>query len=98
LKPLRRLQRTGTPAEDARAIDQHVDASRATAPFQSGVRIDEISLNGSTQVAHKLGRKPRGWIVLDVTDDEATFYRESWDETHVTFQAPNACIASIWFF
>ena len=67
-------------------------------PFQAGILFSNVSLaSGSTQISHKLGRQPQGWVVTDL-NGAATIYRSSWDSKYITLSSSAAVTASLWVF
>lgn len=49
----------------------------------------EATVNGDTVIDHKLGRQPRGWILID-TQDANVIKRVSWDDKHITLNASSS--------
>ena len=68
-------------------------------PIISGVLLEDISLTtGSNSVEHKLGRKLRGWWVVD-KNANVTIYRSAAKEDKIlTLTASGSVTVSIWVF
>lgn len=95
--------KTGSTAAD-RAIAFQQEATRgALLRITSGTILDGVQLDGvsvgtsATAIAHKLGRQPRGWWVVD-QDTAATVRRSAWDATTLTLIASSACTVSLWVY
>lgn len=57
-----------------------------------------VLINGVTILNHKLGRKPKGWILTDI-DAAATVYRSAaFSTTTLTLTSNAAATAAIWVF
>ena len=72
-------------------------------PLLDGVFLEDIDLLAGpaiTTINHKLGRKPRGWILTDVTSAVAAplIYRISWDDKTIELMASLVCNVSLWVF
>lgn len=71
-------------------------------PLLDGVLIENIEFTGAVTVVvnHKLGRRPRGWIVTDLAGSGRIFRGANW--TDKTLELANAianpCTVSIWVF
>jgi hypothetical protein len=91
---------TGAGAEDVRARETTNDLKAMLgAPFLKGVAVTfDAPALASVRVPHKLGRKPVGWFVTDVTDDVPLLYREQWDASFILFNSTNACSVTLWVF
>ena len=66
----------------------------------NGILIKDIVMgNGETRdIAHKLGRKPRGWIVVD-TDSVGTIRRTGeYTSTYITITTTGTPTFSLWVF
>lgn len=59
--------------------------------------IVSATVNGLTEVAHKLGRQPTGWFVVDKTSG-GDVVRVAWDKYTVTFTSVTSVACSIYFF
>lgn len=66
-------------------------------PLLDGNLIEGISLvSGSdNRVAHKLGRVPRLWFVVDL-DANAVVWRADWDNKLLTLNCDSNCNVSLW--
>ena len=60
-----------------------------------GVVFDPASL--TVTVNHKLGRKPQGWFITDISA-AATLYRSEWDNDTITLTASGGCTIDLWVF
>lgn len=66
-------------------------------PILKGQLLESVSLSGSTEVGHSLGREPKGFLVTDINTG-ATIYRETWTSTKIKLNASASCVVSIWIF
>lgn len=66
-------------------------------PRHDFVTVKGASLAGaaSTTVNHKLGRQPQGWAVTDITGNDATVRRISWDSTTLVLRASAAVTVNL---
>jgi hypothetical protein len=48
--------------------------------------------------AHKLGRTPVGWLVVDVDTPAATFHRTAWNDQTITIDPSVNCTVTFWVF
>jgi hypothetical protein len=63
-----------------------------------GLLLEDISLSsGSNIISHRLGRVPRGWIVVRKSST-ATIYDNSIDEYYLNLTASAVCRVSLWVF
>ena len=53
-----------------------------------------VSITGSVAVAHKLGRQPVGWSLVDITA-AATVFRAAWDSKFITLTASAPCAVTL---
>ena len=71
-------------------------------PILDGILIEDIVFSGAVTVIvpHKLGRKPRGYILTDVTGGLAIIARNAgaWDDKFLSLASSRACIIAIWVF
>lgn len=71
-------------------------------PILTGNMVTDITLtaNANTRVYHKLGRKPRGWIVTNITESAYTrFYASEITNTYIDIYSVYSVITiDIWFF
>jgi len=67
--------------------------------ISDGVRITGVVVDtADTQIEHKLGRQPLGWMITDL-DKASTIYRTAWDSKLLTLRASNAnTTVDIWIF
>lgn len=67
-------------------------------PIANGLHIRAVSLNGSTKVAHGLGRIPVGYIVT--SNDTPTNVYEAGERTDLflTLAADTPCQCALWIF
>lgn len=54
--------------------------------------------NGSNTIKHKLGREPRGWLVLRSTGAAAALYEVSKDDRVITLSSTGTPTVELWFF
>jgi hypothetical protein len=67
-------------------------------PFTGGkVKTAVVPAGGIVDVAHGLGRTPKGWIQLDVTGDPL-FVRSAWDAASIQFTSIGANPAYLTFW
>lgn len=63
----------------------------------SGTVVTATFTAGQTlSLAHKLGRVPRAWVLLDVSGGYGSFQRTAWDSKTITIQSQNGCTAAWW--
>ena len=71
-------------------------------PLLDGVLIEDIIFSGAVtvNVTHKLGRKPRGWILTDLTGGLVDVARNTgaFDDKFLSLASSAACTISIWVF
>ena len=69
-------------------------------PILDGFFLEDIDLANAanTVINHKLGRRPRGWIVTDHTGVGTLIYRIAWDDKTITLLAAAGCTVSLWVF
>ena len=69
-------------------------------PLLDGTLIEDVEFGGAVTVniAHKLGRKPRGWILTDLTVGARIVIRDDWDDKFLTLTSNGACTISLWVF
>ena len=53
---------------------------------------------GSNVIAHRLGRTPKGWILLRATGAATSLYEESRGDKYITLNSSGAAVPEIWFF
>lgn len=68
-----------------------------TNPRHDYVAVKGAALAGAanTTVNHKLGRAPQGWAITDLTGNDATVRRISWDDKTIVLRASAAVTASL---
>lgn len=68
-------------------------------PLLDGTFLEGIALNAAanTVINHKLGRRPRGWILTDQSA-AATVYRVAWTDKTLTLLASAASTVDLWVF
>jgi hypothetical protein len=83
------IQRVQEEARDGQAALQQ--------PFMAGVHIivPTIGAGADLQIAHKLGRAPRGWWVADAAGGPPLLHRTASDDKFITFH--NSHTAAIGF-
>lgn len=101
---IRKLYSQTNMAEVDRVLTHVQEAARdSQAKMVAGGIMDGRLLEGvslsttASAVAHGLGRRPRGWLVVD-NDSGVTVYRTEWDSRTMTLTASATCTASIWVF
>jgi len=71
-------------------------------PLLDGRFIEDIVFSGAVtvNVQHKLDRKPRGWILTDLTGGLVDVARNvgDWNDKFLSLAASAACTISIWVF
>ena len=68
-------------------------------PLLNGTLLEAVSLSTSdTQVEHKLGRKPLGWLLVDIDADATVFRTAAFNEQFITLQSSAAVTCNIWVF
>lgn len=101
-KPPKRIPRVRDPENlferDARGI---FDGLSRTEIMQGQLVVDVDIATTSTQVAHRLGRIPKGFLVVDLTAD-SRIYRDTAVTTERTtylyLKATTATTVSLWVF
>lgn len=74
-----RDQRTGFAPEDARYAQFLADMQRLLRdPIMRGHTLEALTLtSGTNRIAHRLGRRPKGWFSVRVTGANAFYARET---------------------
>ena len=71
-------------------------------PLLDGILIKNVFFSGAVTVniAHKLGRKPRGWFTTDITGNLANIARNVGDcnDKFLSLAASATCTISLWVF
>ena len=71
-------------------------------PLLDGILIEGIEFSGAVTVLvpHKLGRKPRGYILTDVTGGLVGIARNAgaWDAQFLSLASSGLCTIAIWVF
>jgi len=105
--PLARVQLTAGAIESAVALARLVltlqdNVGRALDRLLANPRHDFVAVRGqalvgaaNTTVSHKLGRTPVGWALTDLTGNDATVRRISWDATSLVLRASAAVTVSL---
>lgn len=63
-----------------------------------GRLLEDVEITtGTAKVAHGLGRRPRGWLIVD-QDASATIWRTEWDDKFIGFDASATVLVKIWVF
>lgn len=66
--------------------------------FLNGLLLQNVSISTSgSQVEHKLGRVPQGWIVMDKTA-QGDVWRDSWDDKVIRLDASANTTINLWVF
>lgn len=64
----------------------------------AGLQIDNVALSTSpTDVDHKLGRLPQGWLLVDRSSD-ATVWATAKNKSVLTLTASAATVVSLWVY
>jgi len=97
--------RTGDVAQDARALDlERTLRASVTSPILDGVivsgRVPDVG--ATVELAHNLGRVPRGWLVIDAQDAGVDLVRSSWTTSRLVLgrgtDAATDARFSVWVF
>lgn len=66
--------------------------------IMQGKLLEDLEVTtGSLKVAHGLGRKPRGWFIVDADANE-TVWRTEWDGKFIGFDASGTITVNVWVF
>jgi len=103
LPPFARFQASGAASSAAWLFALLQDnVGKALDRLLSNPRHDFVSVKGAslagaanTTVQHKLGRVPIGWTLTDLTGNDATVRRISWDDKTIVLRASAAVTASV---
>lgn len=79
--------RTGDVAQDARALDlERALRAPLSCPLLDGVQVSGVvpDVGATVELAHNLGRVPRGWLVIDAQDAGVDLVRSSWTASRLT--------------
>lgn len=79
--------RTGDVAQDARALDlERALRAPLSCPLLDGVQVSGAvpDVGGTVELAHNLGRVPRGWFVVDAQDAGVDLVRSAWTAATLT--------------
>lgn len=72
--------------------------SMGAGTVSNGVQVSSIELSATpVTVAHRLGRQPRGFLVVDRNGAEVVF-RTAWDARTITLAAGAAVTVSLWVY
>ena len=101
-----RVMQIKKPEDSERAIAAVVSSLARVygSDIVDGTRTEGIRLSvGSNQIAHKLGRQPVGWLIIDVTQEEVTdsyprLYRTNWDSRILTLTSDAESTIALWVF
>lgn len=98
-----RTTRTGIAEVDAalRQTEANTKVKLDRCPFLEGEQLDSIRLEGGVAkaVAHPLGRRYRGFLVVERDADAVVFNtRTSFDARKVTLTASDDVLVSIWIY
>jgi hypothetical protein len=97
LKPYR-IARTGNADLDA-AQESAREAIPYAPELTRGVMLECVVNSTPVAFAHKLGRKPVGWIIVDNKFALSYgVYRTAWDERTITLAAPLPADIKVWVF
>jgi hypothetical protein len=78
---------------------QEFFAQFATNPLLDGVLLTGIELSTTTTaVAHKLQRKPLGWLVVDIDEQETIARDGAATVASLPLVASGPCVVSLWVF
>jgi hypothetical protein len=102
---IKQLEKQQTDNQDIELLQQNL--KKFTKPLEDnpildGRLIEGITVPGAGNVVvnHKLGRKPRGWILTDKAGDGVIFRGAAW--TDKTIELANSvvtdCVVAIWVF
>ncbi len=83
----------------ATSLQRSID-SVTQSPIIAGQLLESIPLSGiAKRVAHKLGRKPLGWIIVN-QDENATVYssQDAKPELFLTLTSSADVVVSLWVF
>jgi hypothetical protein len=102
---IRDLKVLGAEGDDLNRIQQYISNALQPilgCPLVDGNLVTGVNLkNGLTVIEHKLGRKLRGWFIVD-QNAIASIYREPGTENlgskTLTLHSSAACTVSIWCF
>ena len=68
-------------------------------PFTDGKRLEELDLTTTeTTVAHGLGRKPKGMLVISKNAALHVFESTKSDENHLYLKSDGTVTATVWVF
>lgn len=81
--------------EAAQVADRVMDRMPGPGLLVRGVA---MPATGSVTFAHRLGRKPDGLMLADVTGGAAVWYRTAWDDRTITLASRSACVAAFWVY
>lgn len=96
--PLRAFKKTATP-ELAKLEDNVANVLEPVlnAAILDGKLVENVNLNTAASVQHKLGRVPRGWIVVD-RNANAQVWSTAKDKNFLTLSSSGAVVVTIWVF
>ena len=99
------LERQHTEDQDSELFQQNVKnfvKRLEDNPLLDGVLIEGVEFTGAVTVniPHRLGRKPRGWIITDLTGGLVDVARNvgDFDDKFLSLAASAACVVSVWVF
>lgn len=92
---------SGIAGELLRAFDAIWDWSHQLErwPWRDGVRLEVDFGGGATaNVQHKLGRTPRGFIVINATGSQGAIVKTDADEKTITLTGAAGLVVELWVF
>jgi hypothetical protein len=68
-------------------------------PILNGTLLESVSLaNGVTVVNHRLGRRPRGWFIVDINAAATVYRSQPLTEKTITLTSDAAATCKLWVF
>jgi hypothetical protein len=90
----------GLPQGVTRALDALADRTetQGRAGLSDGALVSVSLVAGANVVNHKLGRKPQGFIIVDVDADTRIWRSGAVDASSIPISSSAACSAKLWVF
>jgi hypothetical protein len=99
--PPNQMRPTRGLSDEARELEE---AARESIDDLRGIPIlsySEVSVSvvaGDNTIPHKLKRRPKGWIITDMTVGAVTLRRVDWDTGVITLNSSGTATISMWVY
>lgn len=97
MKPLRKLTTDSPELNQVQEYMQQALAPVFGCPLLSGVHIETTLATGTQSVAHKLGRKPQGYIIVGKSAN-IDVWGNTFSKANLELQSSGAVTVKIWVY